>query len=400
MSHSFFKSIGAIFLVSGTCIGAGMLALPLVTAECGFLWSMLLFAICFVVMLYSSFLVLEVNSAMPEHSSFSTMADRTLGRFGRYLTWIMFLLLLYALLAAYNSAGGELVAVIFKQLGMSLSLKWAAFGFTLVFGLLVFGGVSITETANRGLFFIKLLFFVLAVLWMSPHVNWSHLSSLPRPKTHLWAPILVVLTAFGSHFIIPTIRAYIGPDSKRLKWIIFIGMSIPLVVYILWQVVVFGMLSFHGPMGLFAVSQSDNKVANLVLALVSHLQGSWVKTMLNGFMDIAVTTSFLGIALSLFDFLLDGLKLNKQCYVHRALVAALTFVVPLLFAVFYPAGFIGALRYAAIFAAVLVLILPAAMSWALPRKGLEPFARLSGGLWARGLTLLAGVVVIALFWLT
>ena len=56
-----FKTCGAIFLVSGTCIGAGMLALPIVTVKCGFGWSVVLFIGCWLVMLLSSLLVLEVN---------------------------------------------------------------------------------------------------------------------------------------------------------------------------------------------------------------------------------------------------------------------------------------------------------------------------------------------------
>ncbi len=47
----------------------------------------------------------------------------------------------------------------------------------------------------------------------------------------------------------------------------------------------------------------------------------------------------------------------------------LTFFPPLLFVYFYPEGFILALKYAGIFVAILLAILPALMVFKLPKKG-------------------------------
>lgn len=394
--NEFLKTFGAIFLVTGTCIGGGMLALPIVTAHCGFLWSLLIFLVCWLVMLFSSLLVLEVNSALPANASFSSMAANTLGLSGKVITWIMFLLLLYALLAAYSTGGASLLSAIFVQLKMPLGNAICAVMFTVFFGAFVFLGTRSTDRLNRILLSAKLLLFMIAAFFIMPHINVVQLQGKVSDYPYLLAPIPVVLTAFGSHFIIPSIRTYIGPDAKRLRKIIFIGMLIPLVVYIIWQVAVFGILPKQGAYSFASITKEHSSTGALVLAMTHYLQGNAARTMINAFMDIAVTTSFLGIALGLLDFFIDGLKLNPQRYSHRFMASILTLALPLLFAIYFPGGFILALEYAAIFAAVLVLIMPPLMSLKINKKGLSPFYRASGGVPLRIAILLFGVFIIVL----
>ena len=83
-------------ILVGTTVGAGMLALPLVGAASGFMpSSLLMIFICFMAMATGLFVV-EVNLALPDHAcSFSSMAEQTLGRFGKIITWISYLFLLY-----------------------------------------------------------------------------------------------------------------------------------------------------------------------------------------------------------------------------------------------------------------------------------------------------------------
>lgn len=395
----FFKTLGAIFLVVGTCIGGGMLAVPMVTAACGFWWSMVIFAFCWAVMLYSCLLVLEVNSALPARSSFSSMARATLGLPGKLIMWAMFLLLLYALLAAYDTGGASLLQSVFLQLKLSLGYNLSALLFTVLLGAVVFFGIRLTEFINRYFLAAKLLFFVLAAVLMMPHVDVSKLNGIAHNKLYLLTPIPIVLVSFGSHFVIPSIRSYIGPDPKRLRKIIFIGMLIPLLVYIVWQVLVFGVLPKNGAYSFASIAAQQNTAGSLVMTLAHYFQSHLVKTLLNAFVDIAMTTSFLGIALSLFDFFIDGLTLNSSVYAHRFIAAVLTFVLPFMFAIFYPNGFIMALSYGAVFAAVLVLILPALMSMRLAPKGLKPFYPVFGGRFLRVLILLVGVFIICLHFL-
>src|SRR3990167_3886173 len=97
------KILGSILLMVGTAIGAGMLAVPIATAELGFAGSLILLFICWFVMTSGAFLLLEVNLWMQPNSNLVTMARKTLGPFGQALAWLTFLLLLYSLISAYIS---------------------------------------------------------------------------------------------------------------------------------------------------------------------------------------------------------------------------------------------------------------------------------------------------------
>ncbi|WP_041404094.1 aromatic amino acid transport family protein [Rickettsia montanensis] len=55
------KLIGAILLISGTCIGSGMIALPTVLAKLGIIPSIILMFIIWFIMYYTSLINLELN---------------------------------------------------------------------------------------------------------------------------------------------------------------------------------------------------------------------------------------------------------------------------------------------------------------------------------------------------
>ena len=105
---------GAIALVAGTTVGAGMLALPAVCQQSGFVPSTCTLAACWLYMICSGLLLLEVNlDTMCESGgggvSLISMTDRTLGKGGTRFAWCAYVFLHYALLVAYISRVGEIV---------------------------------------------------------------------------------------------------------------------------------------------------------------------------------------------------------------------------------------------------------------------------------------------------
>lgn len=105
---------GAIALVAGTTVGAGMLALPAVCQDSGFVPSTTALIGCWTYMVATGLLVLEVNlSTMCELGSggvsIISMAERTLGKPGTRFAWGAYVFIHYALLVAYISRSGGAV---------------------------------------------------------------------------------------------------------------------------------------------------------------------------------------------------------------------------------------------------------------------------------------------------
>ena len=93
--------IGGTLLVAGTCIGGGVLALPVLTSMGGFLPSLTLYLLCWAFMACTGMLYLEVIHWMDGESNIVSMAEKTLGKLGKAFTWAIYLFFFYSLSVAY-----------------------------------------------------------------------------------------------------------------------------------------------------------------------------------------------------------------------------------------------------------------------------------------------------------
>ena len=83
---------GSTFIVAGMAIGAGMLAIPLATAQLGFMNGLVLMFSCWGLMMVSALVMLEVTLSFDKNkNSFSQMAAITLGKPGKIIMYISFL---------------------------------------------------------------------------------------------------------------------------------------------------------------------------------------------------------------------------------------------------------------------------------------------------------------------
>ena len=366
------KIIGGILIIIGTCIGGGILALPMLSANSGFLTSSILLFGIWLLMTITALLVLEVNLSCPKESnSFGVMAKKTLGKPGQTITWITWFLLLYSLLAAYTSGGTVLLKNLLSLANnIELPMEITALLFITTLGGMVFWSTQAVDYSNRLLMGCKGLLLIASILLLLPHINLTNIvyNSEIHSNKYLNVAAPIFLFSFGFHIVIPSLRSYIGDDRKTLRLIVFCGASIPLVVYLLWLLATLGTIPAQGTTNSFsAIKASGNSIDGLINVVNSLINNKWVTAALTGFSNISVTTSFLGVSLSLFDFLADGCKRPNTRW-GRLQTAAITFIPPLLFALYYPKGFITALGYAAFFVAILLVILPAAMAYKLRQE--------------------------------
>lgn len=354
------KTAGSILLVAGTQIGAGMLALPITTGPAGYLPSMILFIVSFFYMLMSLFLLMEVN--LWSHNitaNMITLAKEHLGLIGQFVAWGSYLLLLYAVAAAYISAGGSLIAgVLNSGLVSPISPEWGMCLFVLIFGFFVIYGTRGVDVINRVMMVGLLISFVLLIIFIIPQMNFRHFE-MGKPS-FLWGSIPVVILSFTSHIIVPSLRSYLTGDTMKLRRALFWGSILPLIVYLVWVTLIMGVLPIEGEFSLDKIRMSPHPVAALTHAMSTLINFHALSSMVGIFSFCALVTSFFGVALSLFDFLADGLNMKKTP-INKLILIALMFIPPFLFSVLYPKGFILALGYAGVFVAILYGLLPSLM---------------------------------------
>lgn len=353
------KIFGAILLVAGCCIGAGMLGLPVLSAETGFKPSLLMFLVCWLFMLTTSFLLLEVNLWLKGDVSIISMAEHSLGRVGKAVTWVVYLYLFYCLMVAYAAGSGALVADFTSELiGIKAPYWVGSLMISLLFGLLIYTGTHAVDRFNRLLMGGLIVAYLGLVFMGARYVNADYLAR------HDWAqvggviPIMVI--SFGYHNLIPSLSTYLKYDVKSLKQAFFFGSLIPLFAYLVWEWLILGIVPFEGKGG-FKEALDEGQMATE--ALRSTIGSSWVLTFAESFAFFAIITSFLGVALSFVDFLADGFKIKKTIR-GKAVLCLMAILPPFVSAIAFPSIFLVALNYAGGFGAVILFgILPALMVW-------------------------------------
>lgn len=354
------RFIGGVLLIVGTSIGGGMLALPVANAATGFWQSSLFLFFCWAFMTAGAFFILEANLYLPSGKHMVSMAAATLGNYGLLAAWISYLFLLYTLLSAYISGGADVLNSLLFKTGLHLNEWQASSLFTLIFGLIVYGGIHYVDFANRALMFGKLAVYFLLVVLIAPHIELQHFQH--GDMRYITGSIMILITSFGFAIIVPNLREYFNDDIKTLKKVIFIGSLIPLFCYLAWDAVIIGSLPSEGDQGLASLMHNPRTTSALAALLSDKVQNTTISALFNFFTSICMLTAFLGVSLCLYSFLADGLKLREYGR-HGFGLFLLTFIPPLLIVIYYPGAYIHALNYAGIFCIILLLLLPALMCY-------------------------------------
>lgn len=387
-----FKLIGSILLIIGTTIGAGMLALPIATAELGFVGSVVLLFACWFVMTAGALLILEINLWLPHSSNLISMARATIGPVGQLISWISFLVLLYTLLCAYIAGGSSLFHNLLTAANVRFPAWLSAVAFIAIFGTVVFMGIRTVDYVNRIMMFLKMGAYILLVVLLMPFISVDKLTEGHLGAITSASAILITMAAFGFAPIVPSLRIYFMGDVAKLKKAIFIGSIIPLICYILWDAAIMGVIPLLGDDSLFGIAHSGDSTSALVNTLMHIVPEGSVKFSVRLFTSIAVVTSFLGVGLCLNDFLADGLQLERKG-LNAIFIHLLTFVPPLLVVIFFPGMFITALEYAGVDCIILLVLIPAWMAWGgRYKKHIAQGYRVPGGK-----PLLIGLIIFSIF---
>lgn len=386
------RTLGSIFIVAGTTIGAGMLAMPLAAAGVGFPTTLILLVALWILMSYTALLLVEVYQHEPADTGMSTLAKRYLGKSGQWLAGFSMLFLMYALTAAYISGAGELLASSLSQWTRTeFPSVWGVLLFTLIGGTVVCIGTHSVDMFNRVLFTAKTVLLVVMLWLMMPHVKQTNLLSMPLQQGVILSSIPLIFTSFGFHGSVPSIVSYMNGNIRRLRWIFLIGSAIPLLAYIFWQLATLGSISSTIFVGILAEQAGLNGLLFAVREVVATPQ---VELAVHLFADLALATSFLGVSLGLFDYLADLFQ-RANSVRGRIQSGMLTFLPPLVFALFYPQGFVIALGFAAVALSVLALLLPSLLAWR-TRQLRRGSYRVIGGRPALALVFTLGLIVIGI----
>lgn len=351
--------ISAMFLVAGTCIGGGMLALPVATGISGFFPSIIIMSICWIAMTSTALLLLEVSLWMEEGVHLITMTSRILGVPGKAVSWLLYLFICYASIVAYTAGGGiQISSAVHHYSGICISKHIGSVIFLLLFGSVIYFGSRVVGRVNAVLFIAMIAAYFALVGMGIPEVKLELLSQKKWSGALLAVPLL--LTSFSFQTMVPSLTPYLKRHAKGLRIAIIGGTFIAFLIYAIWQSLMLGIVPVDGPNGL---AEALNRGEPATQFLREHVQNVWLSTIAEYFAFFAIITSFLGIALGLFDFLADGLKIKKD-FLGRIILGFLIVVPTLIFATQFERIFLLALDTSGGFGdSILNGIIPVLMVW-------------------------------------
>ncbi|PRW20529.1 tyrosine-specific transport -like [Chlorella sorokiniana] len=254
---------GAISLITGSTVGAGMLALPAVSAPAGIAPTSAALVGIWVLLTLDALLMAEVNlaartardaaaaAAADDGSSGATpagdvitlrqMAEFSLGKAaGRGLT-LVYLALAYSLLTAYATKAAEVLDYLSGG-GLPPLLPAAAFVGG-IGSLLYLGGTRTIDAINQGLTSVLLALFAVILCAGAGQ------SSLPHSLLHGasdWSAVQpavpIIFLSLVFHDLTPVIVSYLGGDRARIRTALVLGSLVPLGMFLSWEAVALSLL--------------------------------------------------------------------------------------------------------------------------------------------------------------
>lgn len=302
---------GAIGLIAGTSVGAGILALPARTMPVGFVPTTVTMVICWCFLVLEALIIAEINVALltvfaktkskrnSSVVSLCTMAEETLGPLGGLISALIYCFLSYILMVAYISRSGDLLAPL-----MHISPSSSCWIFTLLTGGLVFfGGTNLADLINQILTAGLIGFFILIIIDGATIANWSGLEFMDWERTPQTFPVIVFSLVY--HDLMPVLGTYLKGDIGQIRKAILLGSAIPLIMFVSWDAVIFCIAPMSG---------NEDPLAFLI-----RLGGTRISLIIEIFSILAVATSFIGTLLGFMEFFIERLtwKSDEQSYKNK-----------------------------------------------------------------------------------
>ena len=384
---------GGSMIIAGTVIGAGMLANPTATSGVWYAGSLLVLVYTWFSMLVSGLMILEVNTHYPHGANLDTMAKDLLGRAWSTANGLSVAFVLYLLTYAYIFVGGNMSAQALGAVsGLEVPLAAGQLAFFALFAACVWWSARWVDRFSTVLVGGMVIAFFWAAGGLAVSVKLPVLlDSAAPPDTRYWiylgTALPVCLASFGFHGNVSSLLKYFRGDAPKVAKALKTGTLIALAVYIVWQTVVQGNLPRNqfGP-----VIRAEDNAAALIDTLAQFVPQSSLNSIIAFFSYTAIASSFLGVTLGLFDYLADLLGFDNS-RAGRTKTAAVTFLPPLVCCLLFPTGFVTAIGYVGLAAAVWAAIVPALMLAAARKKfGTAKNWHLAGGTWLVWWVLLFG----------
>ena len=353
------KQIGATILVAGTCIGGGMIALPMVLAKVGLITSIFVMMLMWMVIYFSAIINLELHLQVGEGVTLGELGNKFSGKIAEIIGTSSFKILSYALVAVYIYGGTSILQPLL-QIKSSFELTAAIYALIAMFILML--PVKLIDYVNRILFLGLIAVIIILIAGLVSEIKWNNLPLFSGGYNDInaWELLIpVVFTSFGFQGSLPSLVNFCEGDKKTLKKAFFWGSFIPAITYIVWTCSSLSVVYANNHPFYLEITSGKVEVGKLVEQLSQIAKWQSVQSLVWWISLLAIITSLVGVGLSLTDSIKSMLSPARFSIKVRNILAPIFTVVPAYFiSVFIPNAFIKVLGFAGMILVVIAILLP------------------------------------------
>jgi len=344
------KTTIAVATLVGTIVGAGILAIPYVVAQSGFLLGFIITVVLGLSLLLLNLMIGEVVLRTKQQHQLTGYAEKYLGKSGKRLMMFSMVFGIYGALTAYLIGEGETLKAL---IGWGQPLWYSLIFFLLAF-LVIYQGVKAAGKVDLILILLLLAIVVFIGIFSYKNIVFGNLTSINWAK--FFAPYGVILFALAGMTSVPQMQEVLGEKKDAMKKAIIIGSIIPIILYLLFAFIVVGIIGLHN----FEVLQPNERIATVALSIYSS---PIFGILANCIAVLSMFTSFLTLSIAL-------IEMYEYDYIlPHAFALVLTFSIPLLVTILKLSTFITVIALTGAVAGGLQSILIIFMFWKAKKLG-------------------------------
>ncbi len=299
------RAILAALFIAGICIGIAYFNVPILTGIIGFIPGTVMTVIVWVFTLSICLLYAEATLTQPDGANLASISYALLGRTWMVILSIFFIINVISYLASYAYVTTEFLQWFFQDRWHHILPPFAAELLSLLPPLIIiYLGVKFSIHVQALLMVGLFVSFILLCYWGSGSVVPSRLLESQWTYTIFSVPIL--FSAFGFAGIVPVICTYLKRNPFHIKFALWIGSVIPLIIYIFWQWFMLGSFSSDNFWVLFEKKASLDSVVALAQTIPHIIYP------LNYLIFFSMITSLIGNGTTMVEFFSDLFKIPLQ----------------------------------------------------------------------------------------
>ncbi len=301
------RSFRAVLLMTSGVVGVGVLGLPYVMSQSGYLVGFLQLVLITMVMVIIALMYAEITVQTEGKHRFVAYIGRFLGERGRKVATFAFLFSTLGGLTAFVILSGEALSSVTHG---ALTPFWASITVTVAVALIAFQGLFfVSKIASWAIGFI-LIFYVALIVAALPSLQVPHMTVIGESWRELLMPYGVLIFSLAGMGVIPEVHDLLGRQVKKLSGAIMVSYAMIFVLYAVFPLAMIGALGDR----VSSVALTDlPQIVSAPLATVGTLLGC-----------LSVASIFLVLSWELIATLTIDFKLSKP------LAWLTTFGVPLI----------------------------------------------------------------------